>query len=364
MSSSLFTKPSPPVTTSRQLPQHPKMRLSYILNPAPQTQTTVVESVVPEEVPLPEQPVSDVDVPSSPYSSDLIRSTLLYDPTLHSLSGGDHELSFTTQPPSRSGSSSLLASEDLVPLPDSLAPDLASDLTTNLLFNPNRSPEIYHDSRKVLGTPSTMNRDGNELMFTPDRSAICHSSLHISPLQHRDLNALLNNSLPPSKSQNINVPPSSSAAISQPLPQHPKMALSYILNPSPTVNETKPNLDDPKPVPPRMSRSPSPSLSESEVSSPVTSDFNFHGSPVLSQYPRSGTPPPNESQLSSPATTPPSSPRPIPHTIPDLPQMVQPPQHLPWEGAPPPGMNPRDHRAYQRAGVHWMLAEIFGPDIG
>ncbi|GJJ06783.1 hypothetical protein Clacol_000979 [Clathrus columnatus] len=145
------------------------------------------------------------------------------------------------------------------------------------------------------------------------------------------------------------------------------MALSYILNPSPTDNEneeTKPEPDDTKRVPLPTSRSLSPSLSDFEVNSPSTFDFNFNASPVHSPYPRSDTPSHDESQLPSPATTPPSSPPPVPHAIPDLPQMVQPPQQLPWEGAPPPGLNAATHRAYQRAGVHWMLAEIFGPDIG
>ncbi|GJJ06773.1 hypothetical protein Clacol_000969 [Clathrus columnatus] len=378
MSSSLFTKPSPPVTTSRQLPQHPKMCLSYILNPAPQTQTTVAKSVVPEQALLPEDSISEF--PSSPclsdvgivvtplcvpdLSADLVGSFLSHNPTPPSPTTSDQQLAGKSQ--SCSYSPSVFGPGDIKSPSSFLVPDPSFDLLHDSLSSDPYNPPKYHDCGSALDTPSSMNRGGIGLPNLAVGSAILDSSCPLSP-HLRDLNTLPDSSPMHQEFHSTNEKPSSSTVISQPLLQHPKMALSYILNPNPMVDkyeETKLEPADPKPVPPRMSRSPSPSLSESEVSSPVTSDFNFHGSPVLSQYPRSDTPPPNESQLSSPATTPPSSPRPIPHTIPDLPQMVQPPQHLPWEGAPPPGMNPRDHRAYQRAGVHWMLAEIFSPDIG
>ncbi|GJJ10207.1 hypothetical protein Clacol_004433 [Clathrus columnatus] len=301
MSASLPKEPSSPVTTPRQHAQCPQMCPSYIITLSPTTtQTMVVQPVLPEPVHLSEEPVSN-------------------------------DLSFDS-------------------------------LRYSLSYNSNNTARNYHDSRNALGTPSPMNRSATELSSLPDRSAIHPSSLHFHP-QSCNLNILPENSLLHPESQSADGTPSSSMIIGQPLPQHPKMMLSYILNPSSPVSE-KAETPEPNPVLAHTSRSPSPTLSGSEVSSPSTSLFNINGSPVLTRHPGLDSPPHDGSQLSSPTTTPPSSPPPIPQPVPDLPQMVQPPQLLPWEGPPPPGLNPANHQAYQQGGVHWMLAQIFGADIG
>ncbi|GJJ06699.1 hypothetical protein Clacol_000894 [Clathrus columnatus] len=405
MSTSLPNKPSSPLETRRKLPQHPKMRLSYILNPYPPTQPAVIQPVEPEPVPLREQPVSGC--PSSQYlsdfgdmvtsplipdlSSDFIGSSLLPNATAPSPDSSGHELPVLLpsrdllstsssipdlstnlspyslihpHPYHRSGSSPSENSRSLFQAPISLLPCLEPDSSSestqySVLYNSINGPENYHDSRSALGTNSFMNPDSTELQISHDRSSIYPPLFRPSPLQPHDPNTVPHDSLPHPEPHPT---PSSLTTMC-----HPKMELLYILNPSTTVNEhevTTPEFVEQNSVPSPTSRSPSPTVSDSELSSSSTSFFHRNRSPDHTRQPRLNSPPHDESTAPSPATTPPSSPPPVPHVIPDLPQMVQPPQLLPWEGPPPQGLNARNHQAYQRAGVHWMLAEIFGPDIG
>ncbi|GJJ06688.1 hypothetical protein Clacol_000883 [Clathrus columnatus] len=357
MPSSFLPKLSSHVATSRQLPQHPKMRLSYILNPSPPTQSTVV----PAPVPLPAEALLD-----SPSSHD---------------SSNQHVPS--EKPSSSRSSSSLLSqAEDLMPtfrpdfsesenlLPYCLSshlpprhhvstspevPSIASSVSepsSNSLPSPVSCNSIpghynYHESSNAFPKSSVMNQAWDESTSLGDPRPICPLSRCSSPL----LKIPPNTPVVSPQSCKTNVPPSSPTVIRQPVPQHPKMRLSYILNP-PSPTTIRPELADP---PYADSRSPSPTRSEYCLSS--LSDSPVKRSTVITlQTPDDGSP------LASPVTTWRSSLLPISTIVPDLPLiMVEPPQLLPWEGPPSQGLNSRNHRAYPRAGVHWML--IFGSDI-
>ncbi|GJJ09182.1 hypothetical protein Clacol_003404 [Clathrus columnatus] len=333
MPASLFTKPSSPLLTRRQVPQHSKMRLSYILNSSPPPQTTVVQPVVSGPVSLLKEPVSDF--PSSPCSSGfgdaittlfisnlesdlIVGSSALYNPPPPSRTSSPHELPHESH---RSCYPSLLASEDLIPPPNSFVPALSSDsLRHSLLYNPNN----YQNS---LGVFSPMN--GGATPILRDCSVI-HPALHVlPPLQPSDLNILPNNSLPHPESRSTGATPFSSTITHRAIPQHPTTVFPNQPSSLNEQEETVPGLVELNPIPTSTSRSPSPTLSDSPVSSPSTSLFHFNGSPNHTPHPLLDSPCHNESQLPSPATTPPSSPPPVPHPSPDLPQMVQPAQLLP-----------------------------------
>ncbi|GJJ12751.1 hypothetical protein Clacol_006996 [Clathrus columnatus] len=105
------------------------------------------------------------------------------------------------------------------------------------------------------------------------------------------------------------------------------------------------------PIRPPSVDEPSPSNgSDSRCTSPLSS-IDLHHNPDT---------PEDEIILASPITTPPSSP-PLSADR-DTFDIVEPPQMLSWEGPPPPGLTERNHAGYQRAGVHWMLAQIFGSE--
>ncbi|GJJ10109.1 hypothetical protein Clacol_004335 [Clathrus columnatus] len=358
MQASLFTSPSSPPVKGRQLPQHPKMRLSYILNPSPPTsQTTVHRPVIPAPVPIPAEAASE-------------------SAALHDSSQAE------TSSRSRLGSPSLLDAEDSISTP--LIPEFLTDSLPNLLHytplalhgsttpeippivtsipglsdravpssissNSNHQLDHDHDASNSFSTGPLMNQEGTELTSLGNRHPI-----HLPPLRSpfvspHALNFPANSHISNPQSHVVDVTSSSLTAILQPIPQHPKMTLSYILNPS---SPTGPKLVIPNSVHATNSRYPSPAQSESESCSSITSDFH------------SETRPHDQSPPTSPATTPPSSPQPIHPPMPDLPNMVEPPQLLPWEGPPPPGLDARNHQVYQQAGVHWMLVQIFGSDLG
>ncbi|GJJ10688.1 hypothetical protein Clacol_004915 [Clathrus columnatus] len=358
MPTPLFTKPSLPVATNRQLPQHPKMRLSYILNPStPTRQNIIVQPIVSASVPIPEEAAS-----ASPSFQD----------------AEEHGLPLGSPSSSRSRSPSLSEWQNIIPtpIPDiaALSPHPLPD-TSATLNQGSASPEIHsitpvapellsssvssnshqelrdHDLGDAFATRSVMNQPWDELSLR-----VCRQ---ISPIPLRCTvvpTSVLN--IPPispvfnPQSHSINVTPSSETLIRQPIPQHPKMRLSYILNPS-SPTTPRPELAEP---PHAESRSPSSTISEYGLSSLIDSPVDNRSTVLTTLHTLH-----DESPLASPVTTPSSSPPPIAPTVPDLPTtLVEPPQVLPWEGTPPPGLNPQNHRVYQRGGVHWM----FGPDIG
>ncbi|GJJ10118.1 hypothetical protein Clacol_004344 [Clathrus columnatus] len=332
MQTSLFTKSSSPLATGRQLPQHPKMCLSYILNPSQtgQTVTTVGQLVVPVPAPvhLPKEAVAgSASSHISRVPELLLEGQLSSRACSPSLSIPDISVGLLPYPPS--------------PIPHSSTspeiPSIASSVSSN-----SDQPNIDHGSSNGFITCPTMNGRWRESTNLGDHQPIRPPPLSSSAIPPRAFNSSPNSPVANLQSHEIDITPTPLTVIHQPIPQHP-----YVLNPSSPVGggeETRPNLVVArKPVEIPSSRSPSPTLSA------FTSDTQHS--------------PHDQSPILSPATTPPSSPPPIPPPMADLPNMMEPLQLLPWEGPPPPGLDPRNYREYQRAGVHWMLGQIFGTDI-
>ncbi|GJJ16057.1 hypothetical protein Clacol_010336 [Clathrus columnatus] len=325
MPSSLFTKPSVHVATTRQLPQHPKMRLSYILNPStPTTQTNDVHPGVPESSPPSAEAASgspsfhDYEFQShrpgssrscSPASEELIAPSFISPDVLpFSLSSpATHHGSTSPDIPSN-------ASPVTVPQPPHRSlPSLISS-------NSNAHLSQHHDSSHAFATGSAMNKGWNESPSLGHGRPIRPLPRCSPPAPTRCLNLATDGVVIKPQSHSTNSPPSSPTIIHEP-PQHPKMRLSYILNP-PSPTTTRPKLAD---SPHAESRSPSPTISEYCLSS--LSDSPVHRLTVL--------PPPDDESLASPVTTPPSSPPPVPTIVPDLPLiMVEPPQLLPGSERP------------------------------
>ncbi|GJJ05991.1 hypothetical protein Clacol_000178 [Clathrus columnatus] len=221
------------------------MRLSYILNPS-RTQTTVV----PAPVPLPAE--APLDSPSSHDSSD--------------------QLAPSEKPSSSRSSSTLLSqAEDLIPTfrPDfsesenllpyclsshlppphhvSTPPDVPAIASSVLEPSPNSllspviscnstpGPPNHHESSNAFPKSSVTNQAWNESTSLGDLRPIRPLSRCSSPI----LNIPPNIPVVSPQSGETNVPPSSPTVIRQPVPQHPKMRLSYPQPPQPNDDKTR-----------------------------------------------------------------------------------------------------------------------------